>query len=93
MYPQDQIDLPPHISRAYTKKLDGTPCGAPIPTDMAGSTAAPEYGNSLRERVWRDANRAAQEIRRHDRLAELGVLLDKNPEVARILDLIDELKP
>ncbi len=47
---------------------------------------------SLRDRC-RDAEyRAQHESFKAQRMCELGVLLDKNPEVARILDLIEEVR-
>ena len=48
--------------------------------------------DSLRNRVERQMCDAARAGRKADRLAELGMLLDKNPEVARILDLIEEVR-
>lgn len=47
---------------------------------------------SLQEMVWSQVRQAEREARRHQRLAELGILLDKNPEVARILDLVEEVR-
>ena len=48
--------------------------------------------DNLRNRVERQMCEAARAGRKADRLAELGALLDKNPEVARILDLIEEVR-
>lgn len=45
---------------------------------------------SLRERLREQAARARRESRKVDRLDELNYLLDKNPEVARILDLLED---
>ena len=53
----------------------------------AGLSEAAQPG--LRERVAMNLNRAQQEARRSDVLHELQYLLDKNPEVARILDLLE----
>lgn len=47
---------------------------------------------SLRERVDQQCCYARNESRRARRLDELARLLDKNPEVARILDLMEELR-
>lgn len=43
----------------------------------------------LREQVAGSLSRSYRESRRVDQLAELQGLLDRNPEVARILDLLD----
>ena len=47
---------------------------------------------SLRERISSQRRNAAREGNKEIRLAELEHLLDKNPEVARILDLIEEVR-
>lgn len=47
---------------------------------------------SLAERVTTQISRARREARQLDRLSELRYLLEKNPEVARILDLMESLK-
>jgi hypothetical protein len=47
---------------------------------------------SLIERVRSQADRASAEGRRSERLRELVFLLDKNPDIARILDLVEEVK-
>jgi hypothetical protein len=47
--------------------------------------------NSLRERLERNLHRARREGHRQHRLEELVFLLDKNPEIARILDLVEDL--
>ena len=70
-------------------------CGAQTPTGMLG--AAKTYADepmrvSLRERVAMDLNRSVRESNKLQRLQELTFLLDKNPEVARILDLIEEVR-
>lgn len=46
---------------------------------------------SLRERLSNRLYRAQEEARTADRLSELQYLLDKHPEVARILELLDQL--
>lgn len=45
----------------------------------------------IRDRVRNAEYRAESEARQAGRMAELGALLDKNPDVARILDLIEEV--
>jgi len=46
----------------------------------------------LQERVSNQLRRAVQESGKAQRLAELQQLLERNPEVARILDLIEEVR-
>ena len=43
----------------------------------------------LRDRIASRAHHAARESRRAENLKELQYLLDKNPEVARILELLE----
>ena len=43
----------------------------------------------LRDRIASRARRAGNEARRAENLKELQYLLDKNPEVARILELLE----
>ena len=47
---------------------------------------------SLMERVHQQRKRAQREAIHAERLAELQMLLEKNPEIAHILDLLDWLK-
>lgn len=47
---------------------------------------------SLRERVHSQLYRAEKEARQVSKLEELRWLLDKNPDVARILDLLEEVR-
>jgi hypothetical protein len=68
-------------------------------TGMLGSTSTP-YGMSfdepcrasLRERVAMDLRRSQKEADKRDRLAELDMLLDKHSEIARILDLLEDVR-
>lgn len=46
---------------------------------------------TLRERVRNRVVRAERDYRRAQRLHELGDLLDRNPEVCRILELMEEM--
>lgn len=43
----------------------------------------------IRERVEHDLKRANREARKAEQLHELSVLFQRNPEVARILDLVE----
>ncbi len=45
----------------------------------------------LRDRVRMDLNRAMREERRGRAMMELDSLLEKHPDIARILDLIEEI--
>lgn len=47
---------------------------------------------SLRERVAGQLRHAQQEAGKAGRLMELDMLLDKNPDIARILDLVEEVR-
>lgn len=47
---------------------------------------------SLRERVMMNLRRAERESNKALRLRELRDLLEKNPDVARILDLVEEVR-
>ena len=56
---------------------------------QVGSTLSQPAQPGLRERVAMNLNRAQQEARRAEVLHELQYLLDKNPDIARILDLLE----
>lgn len=69
----------------------------------AHGTCGPTYGActsglndacrpSLQERVKSQLDRAYGEARRASRLNELATLLQNNPDVARILDLIEDVR-
>lgn len=60
--------------------------GGAIGGGLSGNLAAHP---SLRERVAMSLNRAQQESKRADILHELQHLLEKNPDIARILDLLE----
>ena len=47
---------------------------------------------SLRERIHNQRHWAQVESRRAEQLMELEFLLDKNPETARILELLEQVK-
>ena len=63
-------------------------CGQARTMGLANDTPSRE---SIRDRVERRQYEAVRAGRQAQQLAELGALLDKNPEVARILDLFEEL--
>lgn len=53
---------------------------------------SPLSKQSLVERVNKQLDASQSEINRSYKLHELAVLLNKHPEVARILDLLEEVK-
>lgn len=59
-------------------------------TGMSGAATIGRPG--LRDRVRDQLSRASQEASRASRLDELETLLDKHPDVARILDLVEDLR-
>ncbi len=60
---------------------------------LAGTTSQGEACRPcLRERVEAQLNHAHTEARKAQRLAELAELLHKHPDVARILDLVEEVR-
>lgn len=61
-----------------------------VGSGLQGNLCAARAG--LRDRVESQAGEAERQSRKADRLRELGYLLDKNPEIARILDLLDEVR-
>lgn len=83
--------------RAYQQQMQaqtGAIGGAMTPKSLDEPCRA-----SLRERIEMDLGRARRESRKLEResrklerLSELESLLDKNPEVARILDLIEDVR-
>jgi len=60
-----------------------------VRTGLGGMTIAEP---SLRERIASQRFRAETESRRASQLVELEYLLDKHPEVARILDLMESVR-
>jgi hypothetical protein len=61
-------------------------CGGQVGQGLAGNFAVQP---GIRERVAQNLSRAQQEARRTDALHELQHLLEKHPDVARILDLLE----
>lgn len=71
---------------------DMTKCGG-----LSGDTSMYHHQTqarmpSLRERVESARYRADKAARNKENMMELGRLLDKNPDVARILDLVKQLE-
>ena len=67
------------------------PYGAALGGQMAMSKDLEPARQSLRERVQSGLRRAQREAIKHDRLSELNFLLEKYPEIARMLELIEAL--
>lgn len=77
--------------RADTQRLEAEVLNA------AAEVGAANLGNlyaqpGLRERVRMQLDRAQREVGKCARLSELDELLVKNPEIARILDLVEDLR-
>lgn len=60
--------------------------------NMAGCVTSEPARPNLRERIASDLRRAGRERLKYERLAELQHLLEKHPDVARILDLLEETR-
>jgi len=73
--------------RAYEAQCQTGSIGAQTPY---GETMEPKR-ESMSARFRSQANRLRKDQRKLDRLGELNFLLEKNPDIARILDLVDEL--
>ena len=63
---------------------------AQLAQDGAQCGASPVRKESLRERLADRVSRADRESRKTESMRELAYKLDKNPEVARILELMEE---
>lgn len=79
-YAEQQADKPsPLRGDAYTAKQE------------VGLGGYISHRSSLRDRANKQLRHIQQEAGRAERLLELCLLLDKNPDVARILDLMKEV--
>jgi hypothetical protein len=72
-------------------KTQGGAATNPLGMGLDTADRAQPMRENLTGRFRSQLQRAQRESRRETQLAELLDLLDKNPEVARILDLIDSL--
>ncbi len=59
---------------------------------IGGAYASEPKRSTLAERIGMDLHSARRQSARRERLEELSFLLDKNPEIARILDLLEDVK-
>jgi hypothetical protein len=77
--------------RAYENQAKA---GAPIEQTQGAmlNTYDQPCRTSLRDRIESQLNRARTESRKVERLDELAFLLSKNPDVARILDLLEDVR-
>ena len=82
----------------YDKQKESERMNQQAQCNMAGGAPGGVVGlsepkrDNLRNRVERQMCDAARAGRKAERLAELGMLLDRYPGVARILDLIEEVR-
>lgn len=96
---EEQEKLQAHIrhERMHQEKTAGMANGATIGGGVLGGYALQSDMDQpcrvgLLERVIGQRREAQRSSRKADRLSELQELLMKNPEVARILDLIEEVR-
>ena len=67
-------------------------CGAAMGLDPRGEIGYKPERQYLRGRLREQYDRCSKEARKSNRIEELLGLLDRNPEVARILELLEELQ-
>lgn len=91
MYDHEEMKkkLYEEAAKIQAGKCGATPCETTAAFDPYDKEPRRE---ALRERVWTGVRRAERESRKAQQLAELAILLDKNPEVARILELIEDVR-
>lgn len=91
---QQQVKQAQYDNRSNLNPAKPSEFGSAIGTvGLAGGYDSKQaIGHSLRDRVHAQIHRATNEARRIERLNELAILLERNPEVARILDLIEEVR-
>ncbi len=86
MYGEEEKQAQAQVDMLEKLKASGQMAG------MLGKSTGEPCRPSLRDRVASQLRRSNDEVARSMRLAELQHLLDKNPEVARILDLVEEVR-
>jgi hypothetical protein len=70
-------------------KAEAAQCAAnTVGSGILGMTPKP---SSLRERLRSNLSYARRQAQKREQMEELEYLLDKHPEVARILDLLEEV--
>lgn len=80
-------------AKAYASRCAAGLGGAKVCEDCATTSCdAPPCRPGIRERVGSQLRESNRQLEKAGRLNELAFLLDKNPEVARILDLLDEVR-
>jgi hypothetical protein len=72
----------------YAERANQTQAQMGLASDPYLEPARP----NIMERVANDLRRAQRESRKADRLGELEYLLNKHPDIARILDLIEDVR-
>ncbi len=75
-------EMPPRVAHDTLAQSSGI---------LYGSALEPARPN-IRERVAKQLEYSQTEARKVGRLRELSRLLEKNPDVARILDLVEEVR-
>ncbi|MES2136110.1 MAG: hypothetical protein V4502_03495 [Pseudomonadota bacterium] len=73
------------IGRAVNEKMQAAGMGAKIATGECGNSVEPPFRDRLQNRL----HHARREAEKANRIEELLYLLDKQPEVARILELVE----
>lgn len=96
MYSEQEEKLKAHHAANQAQTIGGGIMGnAAREVDTLGCEASRDKetgGHSLRRRIQVQVRTAKRESRRLEKLMELEYLLEKNPEIARILDLIEEVR-
>ncbi len=87
---KQRVEMADRLAKVAAKEYTDY-CGANPQAAMDGWADQPKR-LSLSESVASQLYRAEREARKLQLLGELKYLLDKNPEVARILDLIEETR-
>ncbi len=86
---QDPAIIRERVEKAIAQNLAYANAGST--QGIAGEGAMPK-APSLRERVDSQLNRARRERIKAEHLEELSYLLDKHPDISRILDLLEEVR-
>lgn len=91
MYPQKEQELVEKLKAAEksARGAAGIASSGNAGNAIRGMDTAEPQRACLRDRVMMDLDRAQRESRKTYQLAELADLLEKHPDVARILDLVE----
>lgn len=83
----EKVSMDYNNAKQETKPNNRPECG-----ELRGPWSAVEARQSLAERIASQLDRSGREARKLEALNELSFLLQKNPEVARILDLMEAVR-